>query len=219
LRELLQQADARLQEVEQMVLGVQRRFAEELGWSLSPPMPFSLDTYIVELERAEAAYRTHFGALAVLTRDKWSLIERFFDTVVSRSREIFSMAERDTEAWVRSLLPPIEQQVREQRSQLKKRAESVQRIRDAQESLDDRIGQLQAALEDAQQRLDELSTLTSRARQLAASEPAPPLAAQRGRGGGRLNVTVRVACACGPLVRPSPLCPSVCRCPSLPPRW
>jgi len=178
LRELLQQADARLQEVEQMVLGVQRRFAEELGWSLSPPMPFSLDTYIVELERAEAAYRTHFGALAVLTRDKWSLIERFFDTVVSRSREIFSMAERDTEAWVRSLLPPIEQQVREQRSQLKKRAESVQRIRDAQESLDDRIGQLQAALEDAQQRLDELSTLTSRARQLAASEPAPPLAAR-----------------------------------------
>ena len=52
VRELLREANALAMEVEQMVLGVQRRFAEELGWSLSPPMPFSLDTYIAELERA-----------------------------------------------------------------------------------------------------------------------------------------------------------------------
>ncbi|HEU0201342.1 MAG TPA: dynamin family protein, partial [Burkholderiaceae bacterium] len=142
LRDLLRTSNAKLLEIEQMVLGVQRRFAEDLGWSLSPPMPFALDTYMAELERAESAYRSHFGALAVLTRDKWSLIERFFDTVVSKSREVFAAAERDTEAWVRSLLPPLEVQVREQRSQLKKRAESVAKIRDAQESLDQRIGEL-----------------------------------------------------------------------------
>ena len=107
-------------EIEQMVLGVQRRFAEDLGWSLSPPMSFSLDTYIADLERAEHAYKSQFGPLAVLTTEKWRLMERFFDTVVSKSREIFSTAERDTEAWVKSLLPPIETQVREQRSQLQK---------------------------------------------------------------------------------------------------
>ena len=173
LRELLRNANAKLMEVEQMVLGVQRKFAEELGWAVSPPMPFSLDTYIAELERAEAAYRTHFGAMAVLTRDKWALIERFFDTVVSKSREIFSAAERDAEAWVRSLLPPLEVQVREQRAQLKKRAESVARIRDAQESLDQRISQLEEALEDVQQRLDELKTHAARPRQLAEREMAP----------------------------------------------
>jgi DNA repair exonuclease SbcCD ATPase subunit len=167
LRDLLRTSNAKLLEIEQMVLGVQRRFAEDLGWSLSPPMPFSLDTYLAELERAESAYRSHFGALAVLTRDKWSLIERFFDTVVSKSREVFSAAERDTEAWVRSLLPPIEVQVREQRSQLKKRAESVAKIRDAQESLDQRIGELEGALEDAQSRLEQLRSLSERAHALA----------------------------------------------------
>jgi predicted GTPase len=178
LRELLRAANTKLLEVEQMVLGVQRRFAEDLGWSLSPPMPFSLDTYIAELERAEAAYKTHFGALAVLTRDKWALIERFFDTVVSKSREIFSSAERDTEAWIRSLLPPIELQVREQRAQLKKRAENVAKIRDAQESLDERIGQLEEALEDVQRKLDELRNLTTRARAVAQREPARAAARQ-----------------------------------------
>lgn len=176
LRELLRSSNAKLMEIEQMVLGVQRRFAEELGWSLPPPMPFSLDTYIAELERAEAAYRNHFGTLAVLTRDKWALIERFFETVVSKSREIFSSAERDAEAWQRSLLPPLEVQVREQRSQLKKRAENVSRIREAQETLDQRIGELEEALEDVQTRLGELKTHAARPRQLAEVEPhvAPP---------------------------------------------
>jgi hypothetical protein len=162
LRDQLRNANAGTLEIEQMVLGVQRRFGEELGWSLSPPMTFSLDTYIAELERAEQAYKAQFGAFAVLTRDKWTLMERFFDTVVTKSREIFSAAERDTEAWVKSLLPPIEMQVREQRSQLRKRAESVAKIRDAQGSLDERIAELEEALEDAQSKLAALKRLSDR---------------------------------------------------------
>lgn len=170
LRDELRAANAKLLEIEQMVLGVQRRFAEELGWNTAPPMPFSLDTYITELERAEAAYKVHFGTLAVLTKDKWSLIERFFETVVSKSREIFSSAERDAEAWVRSLLPPLEVQVREQRAQLKKRAENVARIRDAQGTLDQRIGEIGEALEDAQARLVELKRHVDRPRRLAEAD-------------------------------------------------
>jgi len=184
LRDMLRASNAKRMEIEQMVIGVQRKFAEELGWSLPPPMPFSLDTYIAELERAEAAYKNHFGALAVFTHDKWALIERFFETVVSKSREIFSSAERDAEAWARSLLPPLEVQVREQRSQLKKRAENVSRIREAQETLDQRIGDLEEALEDVQALLNELKTHAARPRQLAESDKAPsPLPRRRNEAG------------------------------------
>lgn len=168
LREMLRSANAKTLEIEQMVIGVQRRFAEELGWSVSPPMSFSLDTYLAELERAEDAWRSQFGTLAVLTTDKWALMQRFFDTVVSKSRDIFSAAERDTEAWVKSLLPPLEMQVREQRSQLKKRAESVSKIRDAQGSLDDRISELEEALEDAQGKISALKRLSDRIREIGA---------------------------------------------------
>ncbi|MGZ8254553.1 MAG: dynamin family protein [Burkholderiaceae bacterium] len=168
LREMLRSANAMTLETEQMVIGVQRRFAEELGWSVSPPMSFSLDTYLAELERAEDAWRSQFGALAVLTTDKWALMQRFFETVVSKSREIFSAAERDTEAWVKSLLPPLEMQVREQRAQLKKRAESVSKIRDAQGSLDDRITELEEALEDAQAKISALKRLSDRILEIGA---------------------------------------------------
>ncbi|MCS7100428.1 MAG: hypothetical protein NZL99_01890, partial [Burkholderiaceae bacterium] len=65
-------------------------------------------------------------------------------------------------------------QVREQRQQLKKRAESVARIRDAQESLDARIGELEEALQDVQQRLEELKKFTVQARALAGADGSAP---------------------------------------------
>ena len=185
LRTLLRRANASLAEIERMIVGVQRLFAEQVGWSLPPPMSFSLETYIADVDRLEVAYRNHFGTIALLTRDKWSLIERFFDTVVVKSRSIFAAAERDAEAWVRSLLPPLEMQVREQRQQLKKRTDSVARIRDAQGSLDERIGQLEDALQQAQGQLAELKRHADRicapAQETAAAgahaEPAPKEAA------------------------------------------
>jgi DNA repair exonuclease SbcCD ATPase subunit len=162
LRDLLRKSSAAMAEIEKMMIGVQRSFAEQVGWSLPPPMRFTLDSYVAEVDQLEDIYRNHFGTITLLTRDKWSLIERFFDTVVVRSRTIFAAAERDAEAWVRSLLPPLEMQVREQRAQLKKRTESVTRIRDAQGSLDERIGQLEDALQDAQERLAELKRHSER---------------------------------------------------------
>ncbi|MBS1135296.1 MAG: hypothetical protein H6R02_2437, partial [Burkholderiaceae bacterium] len=67
--------------------------------------------------------------------------------------------------------PPIELQVREQRSQLKKRAESISKIRDAQGSLDERITELEQALEDTQARLAELKRRSDRVQEIGARIP------------------------------------------------
>jgi DNA repair exonuclease SbcCD ATPase subunit len=185
LRVLLRKSSGAMAEIERMMLGVQRLFAEQVGWSLPPPMSFSLETYVAEVDRLEAAYRNHFGTIALLTRDKWSLIERFFDTVVVKSRSIFAAAERDAEAWVRSLLPPLEMQVREQRQQLKKRTESVTRISEAQGSLEERIGQLEDALQDAQGQINELKRHADRIqgpRDGPALRPGPVAAATEAAG-------------------------------------
>ncbi len=167
LRVHIRQVDERIAEMEKMVIGVQQTFAQELGWSLPAPMSFSINSYIGELNRMEEASKVQFSAFVVLTRGKWGLIERFLETVVSKSRDLFVAAERDVEAWVGSLLPPLESQVREQRAQLIKRAESVQKIRDAQGSLDGRISELEGALEDVHSKVDSLKSLLVRTHQLA----------------------------------------------------
>jgi len=156
LRGRLQQTNAHVAEIQKMIVGVQTGFAQELGWSLAPPIPFTLDSYLTEVNRLNDAAKAQFGTFTVLTHGKWGLIERFLESVVAKSRDLLVAAERDLEAWAGSLLPPIEAQVREQRGQLSKRADAVQKIRDVQDSLEGRIDEVEAALAAVQSRLHSL---------------------------------------------------------------
>jgi len=156
LRGRLQQTNAHVTEIQKMIVGVQSGFAQELGWSLAPPIPFTLDSYLTEVDRLQDAAKAQFGTFTVLTQGKWGLIERFLESVVAKSRDMLVAAERDLEAWAGSLLPPIEAQVREQRGQLSRRADAVQKIRDAQDSLEGRIDELETALGSVQARMQAL---------------------------------------------------------------
>jgi len=178
LRDAIRQANARIAEMEKLMVGVQAGFAQELGWSLAAPMAFSIDSYLAEVDRLQEAAKAQFGAVAVLTRGRWGLIERFLESVVGKSRDIFVAAERDVEAWIGSLLPAVEAQVREQRAALMRRAESVQKIRDAQDSLDGRIGELDEALRSVQEKIGSLKLQLDHARASAGGdEPQRPAAA------------------------------------------
>ncbi len=167
LRGDLRQVNERIVEMEKMIAGVQASFGQELGWSLTQPMPFSVDPYLAELDRLQELAKAQFGTFTVLTHGKWGLIERFVETVVAKSRDLLVAAERDVEAWIGSLLPPIEAQVREQRAQLSRRAESVQKIRDAQDSLEGGIAELEATLAVVRDELDTLKAKIARTRLLA----------------------------------------------------
>ena len=180
LRGAVRQANARIAEMEKMMVGVHGSFAQDLGWSLPAPMTFSIDSYLAEVDRLQQAAQLQFGAFDVLTKGRWALIERFLESVVAKSRDIFVAAERDVEAWIGSLLPPVEAQVREQRAALIRRAESVQKIRDAQDSLEGRIGELGDALRTVQQKISALKLHLERARALGRDVEWQPAGAAAG---------------------------------------
>ena len=180
LRGAVRQANARIAEMEKMMVGVHGSFAQDLGWSLPAPMTFSIDSYLAEVDRLQQAAQLQFGAFDVLTKGRWALIERFLESVVAKSRDIFVAAERDVEAWIGSLLPPVEAQVREQRAALIRRAESVQKIRDAQDSLEGRIGELGDALRTVQQKISALKLHLERARALGRDVERQPAGAAAG---------------------------------------
>jgi hypothetical protein len=50
-----------------------------------------------------------------------------------------SKANRDVEQWLRAVMAPLETQVREHQLQLKRRLESVKRIHQATDTLEDRV--------------------------------------------------------------------------------
>jgi hypothetical protein len=133
---------ALVDEITTLMHAMYRTFNAEHGLNLGSPMMFSMRRYFEELDRIEALHRRQFGALTLVTTEKWALMRRFFESVAARIKEVYDVANREIEAWLRAVIAPIEGQVREHQIQLRRRIDSVNRVRDASDSLDERIAEL-----------------------------------------------------------------------------
>ena len=147
----LEKSAGEIAEITKMMDAMYERFSTEHGMKLAPPAPFSLLRYEKEIDRLEAGFNAHFNTLLnMVTHAKRGLTQRFFETVATQVRRAFELINRDVDHWLRAVMSPLETQVREYQLQLKRRLESVKRIHQATDTLEDRVrelAQMQAALE------------------------------------------------------------------------
>jgi hypothetical protein len=146
-------------EVQTLMTAMYGSFNREHGLTLGQPLPFSTRPFVVELDRIEALHDRHFGALSLVTTEKWALTRRFFESVAVRIRDVYEKAGRELEGWLRAVIAPIESQVREHQAQLRRRLDSVQRVMDASEQLEARIAELEEGRVQVEQQLEALSAL------------------------------------------------------------
>ncbi|WP_296945414.1 dynamin family protein [uncultured Massilia sp.] len=160
VRTSLALADAKTEEIRAMIETMARRFSAEHGLALALPAPLSLERYRREINAVEAIYLKRFGTATLLITSRAALLERFFDTIVSRVRHALREANADAEAWLQVLMAPLESRIRQHREQLRQRQASIQRIHDATDSLDQKIAAFddaRGALDGVRARLDELA--------------------------------------------------------------
>ena len=81
--------------------------------------------------------------VSLLTHEKKNVTQKFFEEVAMQVRRAFEHANRDAEIWLRAIMAPMETQVREHQIQLKRRLESIKRIHQATDTLEDRISELE----------------------------------------------------------------------------
>jgi len=79
----------------------------------------------------------------MVSKAKYPLMKQFFETVASRARHIYKVANRDVEGWLKAVMSPLETQVREHHIQLKRRLDSIRRIHRASDELENRIVELE----------------------------------------------------------------------------
>jgi DNA repair exonuclease SbcCD ATPase subunit len=78
----------------------------------------------------------------VMTEQK-TVIRKFFDSAVGKVRAIYAMTNRDADNWLKTIMSPMESQVREHQIQLRRRLESIKRIHKASDTLEDRMKELE----------------------------------------------------------------------------
>ncbi len=154
----LERASQQSVEVHDMMKAMYVRFANDHGLEPFMPPPFSVLKYQKEVERLERAYNTHFNTLwNMVSKAKFALMKRFFETVASRAKHVYDIANRDVESWLKAVMAPLETQVREHHLQLRRRLESIRRIHQASDELEDRITELEQAKETLDAQLSGLS--------------------------------------------------------------
>ena len=159
----LNASSAIIQEIRAMMTAMYQKFSDEHGLAAVNPPDHSLRKYHKEMARLERIFEERFNTVfRMLTVGQQQLTARFFETLASKVAQVFELANSETEAWLKALIAPMETQIREHKTQLKRRLDSVSRIHAATETLDARIAELEASIETVVDQLDNLARINGR---------------------------------------------------------
>ena len=122
VRGSLEKSAVSVDEIFRMMEAMYQRFSAEHDLRLGVPVPFSVQRYEKDITRLEKAFHQQFNTwLNLLTTEKRLLTQRFFETVAVQVRKHMEVVNRDVEHWLRAIMAPLENQVREHQKQLKRR--------------------------------------------------------------------------------------------------
>ena len=130
------------QEIKELMEGVYKKFQEEHGLSSIKPGGFSVMKYMREVKRVEEKHMQFINGMSMLMTEQKVVTKKFYESAVARIRTIFASANRDADNWLKTIMSPMESQVREHQVQLRRRLESIKRIHKASDTLEDRLGEL-----------------------------------------------------------------------------
>jgi len=139
----MERSSVQAQEVKDMMEGVYRKFQEEHGFANAKPASFSVTRYVREVKRLQAKNDQFMKGFSLMLTEQKVLIRKFFESSVAKIRAIYKTANRDSDNWLRNLMSPMESQVREHQIQLRRRLESIKRIHQASDTLEDRLHELE----------------------------------------------------------------------------
>ena len=178
VRTKLASAGEVIAEIHRMMDAMYRKFSEEHGLRLGSPASFSLFRFVKEFDRLERSFRSHFDTFyTMVTHEKLVLTQKFFETMASQVRRVYTYANREAEYWLRAVMSPMETQVREHQIQLRRRLESIKRIHQATDALEDRIRELEDVETELVRQLEALHRLGFELEHALDLEPMPLAAA------------------------------------------
>jgi truncated hemoglobin YjbI len=139
MEEVAQQAN----EIKQLMEGVYAKFQQEHGLSNIKPSSFSVTRYVREIKRLEKKHEQFMSGISLMMTEQKVVSQKFYDSAVAKVRAIYKMANRDADNWLKNIMSPMESQVREHQIQLRRRLESIKRIHQASDTLQDRVKELE----------------------------------------------------------------------------
>jgi len=137
------QASRRSTEIQDLMDSVYRKFQQDHSFANIKPRRFSTNKYQREIRRLIERHDHFIRGLSMIMTEQMVLTRRFYDSVVAKIKQTYERANRDAYDWLRTIMSPMESQVREHKVQLRRRLESIKRIHSASDTLENRLAELE----------------------------------------------------------------------------
>ena len=142
--EIMEKVSKQAHQIKGLVEAVYGKFHTEHGLPKIKPAGISLLPYRSRLQKLhDEAEAFRNSAVLVITEEHF-VISKFFITLVSRARDIYTDCNTEANAWSKAVLTPILNQLREHKLMLDKRLENLKKIQDNLDTLGSRIADLEA---------------------------------------------------------------------------
>jgi hypothetical protein len=159
LRDLIEQAQQRHEEIHAMLMASYAKLNAEFGFSLVADVSLDVRKYKEDLNLLERNYVQYLGLSQAFRLAQPGFQEQFRRMLISRLRVVFETVSNDIELYNKMASAQVDSQLRERRRNFKRRYESLDRIQSAANELDIRLQEVQAQDERVLQLQTRLSAL------------------------------------------------------------
>ena len=184
---IMEDAAIEIKQLYDLMASAYGRFQSENSVSQIEPRKFSSQRFHREIDSLNVRHDFFIRGISLVMTEQNTLVKRYYDTVMSKVRDVFDRATRDVDDWIRSVMSPLETEIREHQSQLRRRLESMKRISRTGDSLDERMEEMRFALDSAIEQREELEHAVSRLQKCLAKSADHPLPVRRSVARQRRN--------------------------------
>ena len=158
----MEQVAAEAEETRQLVNAIYRKFETEHGLKATPPEGFPIDRYYRRMqalyEEGEAFRRS---PVTTMTEQNF-VIKKFFINMVSNARDVLFQANRAMDKWLAEVLNPLVSQIKQHRTAMEKRLQTLRSISESRDTLRQRLEELEREFEMLGAELEHLDAIEQR---------------------------------------------------------
>jgi len=157
--ETIKNASEQTDQINTLLQTIYREFHKEHGLTETKPKFFSMSKYKRDLERLYHEAEAYRKSPVTTMTEQSFVVKKFFISMVSHARNTFFQAHQEAEAWGKAAMAPLVSRIKEHKHQMEKRLESLRKINESRDTLQNRISELEQIARKLKTQLDDINQL------------------------------------------------------------
>ncbi len=159
ITETIKEANDQTDQINTLLQTIYRQFHKEHGLTETKPKFFSMAKFKRDLERLYHEAEAYRKSPVTTMTEQSFVVKKFFISMVSHARNTYFQAHQEVEAWGKSALAPLIARIKEHKLQMEKRLESLRKINESRDTLQNHIKELEQTAEKLNKQLADINLL------------------------------------------------------------